>query len=186
MSDADLQQRIDPDAAFERDVPETLRDDLYQRMSDATASSEGDDLVSIHDHERINALNSRASGTVRVGDVEFAFEMENGDRNGTVLLHWGLDERVFERSEPVLYAVQPTPEAIARSIEAGRVPLFLAKWDAIAAQPQVAELLRAYGHDRYFAPGGVTETHWRTKAARMGLVIVHAETAAETRRSLEA
>lgn len=186
MSDADLQQRIDPDAAFERDVPEALREDLYQRMSDATAGGEGDDLVSIHDHERVNALNSRASGTVRVGDLEFAFEMEDGDRNGTVLLHWGVEERAFGRSEPIRYAVQPTPEAIARSIEVGRVALLLAKWDAIVAQPQVAELLRAYGYDRHFAPGGVTETHWRSKAARMGLVIVHAETAAETRRSLAA
>lgn len=184
MSDAVLQQRIDPDAAFERDVPEAVREDLWQRMSDATASGEGDDLVSVHDHERSNALNARASGTVRVGDREFAFEMEDGDRNGTVLLHWGEEERVFERSEPVRYAVQPTPEAIARSIEAGRTALLLASWDAIAAQPQVAELLRAYGYDRHFAPGGVTETHWQSKAARMGLVIVHAETAVETRRLL--
>jgi hypothetical protein len=186
MTNVDQQQRFDPDAAFERDVPEDIRDDLYQAMAEATASGESRGDVSICEHDRIDAINCTASGFVRVGDREYAFEMEDGNSRGTVLLHWGPDERPFERHEPIRYAVQPSREAIALSVEAGRVPLLLAKWTAIAAQPQVAEILRGYGYDRYFAPGHVTETHWRDRAARMGLVIVDQETAAETRRSLTA
>lgn len=186
MSDVDQQRAIDPDTAFERDVPEDIRDDLYQAMAEATSSGESRGEVSICAHDRIDAINCTASGFVTVGDREYAFEMEDGNSRGTVLLHWGAEERPFERHEPIRYAVQPSREAIALSVEGGRVPLLLAKWDAIAKQPEISEMLRGYGYDRYFAPGHVTETHWRGLASRRGLVIVDEETAVETRRSLSA
>ena len=184
MSNGNREQRIDPDAAFERDVPEAMREDLYQTMAEATANGEGSGDVSICEHDRIDMINCRASGIVRIGDREFAFEMEDGNSRGTVLLHWGEEERPFVRHEPTRWAVQPNGDVVAKALEAGRGAFLLLKWDAMASRSDVTEIVRAYGYDRYFAPGLVTETHWRGKAAKMGFAIVDEETAAETRRML--
>jgi len=184
MSNVNQGQTLDADAAFDRDVPETMRDDLYQAMSEATANGEGVGDVSICEHDRIDAVNCRASGFVRIGDREFAFEMEDGNSRGTVLLHWGEQERLFERHVPTRYAVQPNADMIGKAIEIGSVRLLVMQWDAMAKREDVADMLRGYAHDRFCAPGHVTDTHFRERAAKMGMVIVDEETAAETRRRL--
>lgn len=100
-----------------------------------------------------------------------------------MLLSWN-DDRPFERHEPTRWTLQPEGELVARAIEAGRGALLLAKWDAMLKQPELAALPGKYAYDSHFAPGLVTERHWRGEAAKRHFVIVDEETAAATRKLL--
>lgn len=184
MSNVNHDPQDSADARFERDVPEDIREDIFQEMAEASSDGESRGRVSISDHDQINIVNSRASGFVEIDGREFAFQMENGDRNGTVLLSWGDEEVPFHRHQPTRLAVQPDAESIGNAIELKRAAFLIAKWDALASRADVQEILRAYGYDRHFAPGIVTETHWHARAAKLGFLIVDEDTAAETRRLL--
>lgn len=168
---------------FERDVPEHLRDDAIQMMAEATGGYGGHPSVTIHERDRLNAINHHASGTIAIEGREFSFQMEDGDRNGTVLLAWN-DDRPFERHEPTRWALAPERQLVEKALEAGRGGLLLAKWDAMLKQPELAALPGKYAYDSHFAPGVVTESHWRGEAARRGFAIVDEEEAAATRTRL--
>lgn len=171
--------------AFDRDVPAALRDDLFEAMAEAADSGEGRDNVSIVDFDRIDAVNVRASGFVEIEGREYAFEIESGNRAGTVLTHWGVEEKPFERHEPTRWAVEPDRLLIGRAMETGTCGMLLLKWEALSKRQDVVEAIRAYGYDRHFAPGVVTEDHWRGRLGRLGFVLVDEETAASTRTLLE-
>jgi len=175
---------IDPNAAFDADVPADIREDVFQEMSDAVSSGESQGRVSIIDHDRIDAVNCRASGIVTIDGTEYQFELEDGNRNGTVLISWN-EDRPFERTERTEWALQPLDDAIGSAIESGRGAVLVMKWDGILKfRPEVADIARKYAYDKQFAPGIVTETHWRAAAAKAHLAIVTKEEADLTRERL--
>lgn len=174
-----------PDAAFDADVPEAIRDDVFQEMSDAVSSGEAQGRVSIVDHERVDAFNNRASGVVTIDGREFSFEMEDGNRAGTVLVSWN-EDRAFERTEPVQWMVEPMREKVQDAIANGRAATLLMMWDGfVNFRKDVSEIVRGYSYDSHFAPGVVTERHWRGAAAKLHLAIVTKEEADETRKRLQ-
>lgn len=175
----------DPYVAFMRDVPEALRDDAMQMMSEATGQCCEHACVAIIDHERLDATNHRASGVIEIEGREYAFEMLDGDDQGTVLVSWN-EDRPFVRSEPVIHTLQPTADLIEQAMRMGRGALLLVKWDAMLSRPEVARIATSYAYDRHFAPGVITDAHWTGAARTLGLVIVDAETAEATRRRLAA
>ena len=173
-------------AAFERDVPEALRDDVITMMSEATSGCGDHECVTILEHDRIDAINHQASGTIVIEGKEYAFQMANGCNAGTVLLSWNDEESDFERYVPTLWTLQPNPEAISKAMRSGRTSLLIAKWDVLMKWEKVSGIVSGYAYDSHFAPGVVTERHWRDRAAVHDLVIVDEETAAATRRRLTA
>lgn len=175
----------DPYADFERDVPEHLREDAMQAMSEATGGYGEPTNVHILEHDRMDAINCRAHGIITIEGEEYTFQMEDGNRNGTVLLAWESDQP-FERHEPTRWALQPTRDLIDKAIMSDSGPFLLLKWDAILKNlPNVAAIPGKYSYDRYVQPGGLVEGHWRKAAAKHHFEIVTEETAQETRARLK-
>ena len=169
--------------AFERDVPEHLRDDAMQMMAEATGGYGSHESVTILDRDQLDAINFRASGIIRIEGEEYTFQMEDGNRNGTDLLAWQSD-RQFEYHQPTRWAVQPRRDIIYRHISEGKGPFLLAKWGAVAKNRDMADLIRKYSYDRFFQPGGLVERHYRELADKHGFEIVTQETADETKAML--
>lgn len=174
----------DPYAAFERDVPEHLREDAMQMMAEATGGYGDHDCIHILDRDRLDAINFRAHGIITIGGEEYTFQMEDGNWNGTVLLSWN-EGKPFEHHVPTKWALQPNRELVDKAIMSGKGPFLIFKWDAILKnRPDVAAIPGKYSYDRHFAPGGKIETYWRGKAASHHFDIVTEETANETRAAL--
>lgn len=169
--------------AFERDVPEHLREDAMQMMAEATGGWAAHEFVTILEHDRIDAINARASGIIKIGEGEFTFQMEDGNRNGTVLLAWESD-RPFEYHVPTRWALQPKPELVFEALDKGRGLFLLAKWDAMLRRPEIADIPGKYGYDRRVQPGCQVENYWKAKAASHHFDIVTEDEAAETRARL--
>src|SRR3546814_10715369 len=75
----------DADAAFDRDIPEHLREDVMTMICEAAQGWSEHEAVTILERDRLDAINVRAHGIVTVGDDEFTFIVEDGNRNGTRL-----------------------------------------------------------------------------------------------------
>jgi hypothetical protein len=177
---------MSPDEAFERDIPEHIRDEIMYAIAGTASGWEEDSRVTILDRDRMDAINVRASGIIEVNGNEYWFIVEDGNWNGTVLHAWDYaGEQKFEYHQPTQWTLQPQRHLIDRAIVSGKGPFLLAKWDIMAARPEIAEIVRSYAYDRYVQPGCVTEDHWRDKAAKHHFEIVDRETADETRKRLE-
>lgn len=171
-------------AAFERDVPEHLREDAMQCMAEATAGCGEPPNVYILDRDRLDAINCRAHGIITIEGAEFTFQMDDGNRNGTVLREWESD-KPFEHHVPVSWALQPSRALIDEAVMASKGPFLIWKWDAMLANRKaIAEIPGKYAYDKHFAPGGKTESFWRDQAAKHHFEIVSQETADETRAML--
>lgn len=174
----------DPYAAFERDIPERLREAAMCAMAEATGGWAEPSNVYILERDRLDAINCRAHGIITIEGQEYTFQMEDGNRNGTELLAWESDQP-FERHEPTRWALQPVGRLIYDALEKGRGPFLLLKWDAILKnRPEVAAIPGKYTYDRYVQPGVAVEKHWTSLAAKHHFEIVTEETAQATRRKL--
>jgi len=172
-------------AAFERDIPAHLREDVMMAMAEATGGWGKPENVYILDHDRIDAINCRAHGIVTVDGEEYTFQMEDGNHNGTVLLAWN-EDKAFEHHQPTRWALQPQRHLIDRAITENNGPFLLLKWDAVLKnKPDVAAIPGKYSYDRYVQPGCKVEGHWKAEAAKHHFEIVTEETAQETRQLLE-
>lgn len=175
------------DAAFCRDVPPDMWDDVLTRMSEAAHDDRyADKDISIINRDWINACNVRVSGTIQIGDTEHWFILESGDRAGTVIRAWdNAGDQKFEYHEPTRWALAPKPATIDNAILAGKGPFLIMKWDAIAARPDASDLVRSYAYDRHFQPGGQIEKHYRDKADKLGFQIITEEYAQDIRKRLQ-
>lgn len=174
---------LDPYAAFDRDVPEQRRDDVMTMLSEAAHDDGAHKCVTILDRDRLNAINVRVAGIVELDGKEFSFQLQDGDWNGTELLSWE-DDKPFEYHTPTRWALQPDSALVDKALLDGNGPFLLAKWDAMLRRAEIAEIPGKYGYDRHFAPGVVSEKHWRDAAAKHRFEIVSQETADETRAKL--
>lgn len=168
---------------FDRDVPEHLREDVMTAMCEATS---GYDVPSVHilERDQLNACNHRALGSITIEGVEYSFQFESGDFNGSVLLDWE-GEREFEYHTPTRYALQPIQRLISQAIESGKGDFLILKWDAILRnRPEVAAIPSKFAYDTHYQPGSRTSTYWREKAAKHLFDIVTEEEASSTRSHL--
>lgn len=174
---------MDAYQAFERDVPAQMHDDVMTMLSEAAHDDGAHDAVTILDRDQLNAVNVRVSGIVTIGDVEYTFHLEDGDRNGTRLLAWE-DDKPFEYHVPTRWTLAPQQRLIDNAILNDKGPFLIWKWDAMIARPEIAAIASKYAYDRHFAPGSKTEKHWRDAAARHHFDIVSEEQAGEIRQRL--
>lgn len=172
----------DPYAAFERDVPVHLREGAMIAMAEA-AHIDGIAGVTILDRDRLDAINCRAHGVIEIDGVEYSFQVQDGNWNGTELLAWD-EDKVFEHHVPTKWALQPVARLVDEAITGGRGAFLLAKWDAMLLRQEIASIPGKYGYDRHFAPGLKTEQHWRDAAFKNHFDLVSEEVAAETRGRL--
>src|SRR3546814_13865351 len=120
----------DADAAFDRDIPEHLREDVMTMICEAAQGWSEHEAVTILERDRLDAINVRAHGIVTVGDDEFTFIVEDGNRNGTRLEDWN-GNKPFEVLERTVWALQPKDDLVSQAIIPGTGPFLILKWDAI-------------------------------------------------------
>src|SRR3546814_6087105 len=76
-------QFADADAAFDRDIPEHLREDVMTMICEAAQGWSEHEAVTILERDRLDAINVRAHGIVTVGDDEFTFIVEDRSEEHT-------------------------------------------------------------------------------------------------------
>ncbi len=175
---------MDAYQAFERDVPESLREDAMYAMAVAAQGCESPANVTILDRDRLDAINVRASGIIIIAGVEYTFQIQDGNWNGTELLAWESD-KPFEHHEPTRWALQPARRLIREALAAGRGAFLVVKWDAMLLRGEIADIPRNYAYDRHFQQGSKIETHWKEAAAKHHFEIVTESDANETRKRLK-
>lgn len=172
-------------ADFERDVPDHLREDVMTMLAESSHIADAHDCITILDRDEIDAINCRAHGIIEIEGIEYTFQIEDGNWNGTVLLDWNGD-RAFEHHVPTKWALQPSAALVGDALANDRGKFLVAKWDAMLARDEIASIPGNYSYDRRFAPGLKTEAHYRESAAKHHFVIVAEDQAAETRKALSA
>lgn len=173
-----------PMERFEQSVPENQREDVMTMIAEATQGYSLDASITIWERDRIDAINARARGVIKIGDKEHSFICEDGNRAGTVLEDWDGDREFapFPRAE---WAVQPRSDLIEKAISQGRAAFLLEMWGSFLTRTEIADLPRKYAYDRMMQPGVKVEEHYRAAAARHEMVLVSREEADATRRRLE-
>ena len=182
MTEQDLIDRIG-EAAVEL-VCERITELMIDESSFAGDGEGTDGHVYLSDCQMIDACNYRASGSFWWGDIEYSFLVDNGNRNGFVF-------RELSDTAPIPNVeVHRTRWAIAPLNTNVRTPqqarFLLAKWKGFEERADVKEMVRDYSYDRTWQPGGLIESHYRDKAAKIGARIVSEDHAQEIRRDLEA
>lgn len=179
-------ETLSPDVAFDADIPEALRDDIMTAISEAAHMGTGTHgCVHILNQDRIDAINVRAEGIVTVDGREYWFIVEDGNRNGTVLDGWEHSgKQTFEPVQRTQWALVPRHDLVSDALGSGKGPFLVAKWDAFLSRPAVARIPSNYAYDRMMQPGLKIEQHYRAEAAKHGLVLTDAESAAEIRARL--
>lgn len=141
-------------------------DEALDRIADAYWRGQDGDGVVLHAVYTHNACNHTLCGEVEIEGERYAFVIDSGDRNGTVVLEWGEPEAVTlytpEEKEKITFV--PIAENIfQRNRQA---------FDAYARSRNegwFVNMERAYNYDRLFSPGLVTERHYTALAAERGL-----------------
>lgn len=123
--------------------------------------------VWISDVHTINACNHVYSGNVLIDGTDYGFIIESGDRVGTEIREWGLADDVGT------YDPGPPPEPLRLVPRDDNLwcdrPAMFAVYAAWRKEKWFEDLERNYNYDRHFAPGGKTETYYRSKAEARGL-----------------
>jgi hypothetical protein len=178
--------KLTPDQAFDRDIPKHLQDDVMTNISEAAHAGFGQHgNVFIIDQDRIDSINVRAQGSVTVEGTEYAFIVEDGNWNGTVLEGWEhTGTQTFTPLPRTQWTLAPRHDLVSSAIAENRGPFLIAKWDAFLSRPDVAEIPRHYTYDRMMQPGCVIESHYRGKAEKLGLVLTDKENADAIRTRL--
>ena len=169
--------------AFERDIPESDREEVLTMMAEAAQGFNDHDCITILDRDRQDAINVRAHGILNWNGTEYRFILEDGNWNGTVIEDWDGDKE-FKPLPRTVWTLQPRDDLITTAIMERRGPFLLAKWDAVMKRTEIAEIPGKYTYDRMMQPGSKIESYWKEKAAKHSFEIVSEETAAETRKLL--
>lgn len=175
-----------PDEAFERDIPEPMRDAVMTEIAEASYYGEGKHgNVYILEQVKHDVINVTVSGVFTLEGREFWFLLDNGNWNGTVLRGWEeAGEQAMAPSKPTQWTLVPNSTVISEALDAQRGHILLQVWEAFLTRKEVAEIPGKYAYDKFFAPGGKTETYWRDKAATYNLILSTQEHADEIRARL--
>ncbi|MDQ2150091.1 hypothetical protein RBI22_15335 [Alcaligenaceae bacterium C4P045] len=177
---------LSAEQAFERDVPKEMHDDVLTAITEAAQEGKGTyGWVSIIDQDRMDAINVRAEGSITIDGREYAFIVESGNWNGTVLESWEeAGTQTFEHRQPTQWTLAPRSDLVSDAICSGRGPFLILKWDAMLARPEIARIPGNYAYDRMMQPGGKIEGHYKDAAAKHGFILTDKEHADEIRARL--
>lgn len=163
-------------ADFHRFVEEFGDDvavDILDRIGDLMWDKErSDQTISITGVHTYNSVNHTITGYVEHAGKTYAFEVDSGDRNGTVVRQWGDPETVpaFVPPKPTYWDFVPKDESMPIT-RPGMYMVYLA-W---RKEPWFEEKRRAYAYDNYFQPGSLVETHYRKWADTKGMRLIARE-----------
>jgi len=137
-----------------------------EEICDAGWNKEDTQTVHISDVHQINATNHVISGDIEIGEMTFAFIVESGDNNGSVVYQWcdPEDAETYIPDLPVIYTFVPLDDDL-KSKNPNMYRAYL-KW---RGEPWFKEKERNYNYDRHFAPGVKTERYYRDWASGKGL-----------------
>lgn len=154
-------------AQFDAEVGREAANEIFQRVCEACYGS-ADDAVSITSKHRHDAINYTYEGEYTHNDGRvFSFLIHDGDRNGTEIEHWSeASDATYTPPAPARYMFVPVNPMLQQD-SPGMYSVYL-EW---AKAEWFKEKLRAYHYDSHFAPGVVTEQHYRDWAASKGLRI---------------
>lgn len=168
---------------FERDVPEDQREDVLMMLAEVTGEWGKHDCITVLESDRIDAINRRVHGIIKLGDNEFTFSFRDGNNDGSVLEDWEGDE-VWEPTPRTEWALQPLRHLVYQALSANNGPFLVKKWDIMIARTDVSDIVRKYMYDRMMQPGLKIEQHYKAAAAKHYLEIVTREEADATRARL--
>lgn len=172
-------------AAFCEVIDEKDRDDILTSMSEAAHDRRYEsDVVKITNRTRHNAINVTVEGEVTYKEKSYYFHLEDGDWNGTVLRGWEDTGTEWEEYHAPEMAIMPQDHLIAQALNGDNPAFLLQKWELFEKRPDVAQLIRSYGYDSYFAPGVKTETHYRSKMDELKIQIVTKDEADQAKQRL--
>ena len=121
--------------------------------------------VTIENIHRHNAVNMTITGHVNHDEIDFFFEVEDGDWNGTVVTSFSTQELPpFEAPVPVTFTMVPTNDHLKQAN-----PAMYGVYLAWTQETWFRELVRQYHYDRYVQPGVVVEQSYRQAAQARGL-----------------
>jgi hypothetical protein len=173
---------------FEKDVPDSLQEDVLQRIEECAWGFVEDPEIEITDLEKRNALNIEYTGVIRIEGVEHAFHIRSGDNAGTEILAWNGAGEV-RRDPPEITTLVPLRSRSADAIHDGRAADLLREW-AEALDPATESGRRLHGlpaaaaYDAFFAPStGASRSH-RETARKAGFEIEEMDVAIKVRREL--
>lgn len=121
--------------------------------------------VTIENIHRHNAVNMTITGYVNHAGIDFFFEVEDGDWNGTVVTAFSTQELApFESPTPVTYTMVPTNGQLKQAN-----PAMYGVYLAWMRETWFSDLVRQYNYDRYVQPGVVVEQTYKQAAQARGL-----------------
>lgn len=162
---------------FAKKYGESIADNTLQTVCEAAYAEcgrskhtyEGVTISAIHRHD---AINMTFTGSVIMSDgVIYAFVIEDGDWNGTVVHEWCLEEFAegYEPPQPNPWCLFPRHAFNLRADKPALWKVYL-QW---RKEAWFTELERAYNYDNHFAPGVMTSSHYTgpsSIASKRGLV----------------
>ena len=156
---------------FDAELGRDAANEIFQRVCEACYGS-ADESVSITTKHRHDAINYTFEGEYAHTDGRvFSFLIHDGDWNGTQLEHWSeASDSNYTPPKPARYMFVPVSPLLQQD-RPGMYAVYL-EW---TKTDWFKEKLRAYHYDRHFAPGEVTERHYRDWAASKGLRIERVE-----------
>jgi hypothetical protein len=119
--------------------------------------------------EKKDAINITVWGKVLQGGVWYAFICNEGDNNGTDIVEWQPADMGLLEPEPR----KPNPMRMVIPLDELQHPkaaFVVTKFKAMKSAQWFRELERSYNYDLYVQPGIVTTEHYKTQAAKHGLV----------------
>ncbi len=149
----------------DEDTLQRVCEAFYERRT-AGPIKDGIEILDVYQHD---AINFTFTGTVEVEGQTYGYIIDDGNWNGTVVRAWGDHEDVgyYEHPDP------PEPWTFIpnnNSLQIERPGMFKVylEW---RKQPWFTDKERGYNYDRFFAPGGKTESYYRDWAATKGMRI---------------
>lgn len=142
-------------------------DDVMERILAAAhraGPGSSDVVVSTYKH---NACNHTYSGEIDVDGERYAFVIDSGDWNGTVIHEWCHPDEAKGFTEPE----PPEPRTFVPVNDNLNVtvPAMFRAYGLWRLESWFKDMERAYNYDRHFAPGVKTEAHYTEQAAKRGL-----------------
>lgn len=161
---------------FENRFGTTVAVEVMERIAEAMWNREGKG-IHFSDIHQINACNHIASGRIEHEGECFGFIIESGDINGTVIHDWGHEDDVgvYQPEPPTIYTFIPADDEL-KTKRPELYKVFL-KW---REQQWFKDKEHGYNYDRHFAPGGKTESYYRSWAASKGLKIAPKDALSDT------
>lgn len=144
-------------AKFGEDADQQLFEDFYAYRDGKTPSRFT--ICDVHQHNAIN-YTFRACG-IGLDGGEYLVECRDGDWDGSQILKFE-PNGPMEKPEPTQYTFIPN-----RWLPAGLFGVYR-EW---AKSAWFKEKAKGLNYDRFFAPGGATEKHYREWAESKGLKI---------------